>query len=72
MVLECRSDFQTAIENSLIFKKNKKGQQEHKKFDANKDEDLNVKMQALMQKIKFSGKPKIIDLTSVNLFPALL
>ncbi len=25
-----------------------------------------------MQKIKFSGKPKIIDLTSTNIFPLLL
>jgi len=33
---------------------------------------MNLKMQALMQKIKFHGKPKIIDLTSVDIFPALL
>jgi ATP-dependent RNA helicase DDX24/MAK5 len=29
-------------------------------------------MEALMQKIKFTGKPKIIDLTSINIFPLLL
>jgi len=31
-----------------------------------------MKMQALMQKIKFSGKPKIIDLTNTNILPSLL
>jgi hypothetical protein len=29
-------------------------------------------MQALMNKLPFSGKPKIIDLTSLNIFPTLL
>jgi hypothetical protein len=33
---------------------------------------MNVKMQSLMQKLKFTGKPKIIDLTEISLFPALL
>jgi ATP-dependent RNA helicase DDX24/MAK5 len=35
-------------------------------------EEFNLKMQALMQKIKFFGKPKIIDLTTNNLFPKFL
>lgn len=35
-------------------------------------EELNLKMQALMQKLKFKGKPKLIDLTESNLFPKQL
>jgi hypothetical protein len=29
-------------------------------------------MQALMMKLPFTGKPKVIDLTDLNLFPELL
>ena len=36
------------------------------------EDELNVKMKALMQKLKFTGKPKLIDLTEQNLFPKLL
>ena len=41
-----------------------------KAFDSN--EETNIKMKALMEKIKFTGRPKIIDLTETNLFPTLL
>ncbi|KRX07546.1 P-loop containing nucleoside triphosphate hydrolase [Pseudocohnilembus persalinus] len=37
-----------------------------------KDEQFNIKIQALLSKIKFSGKPKIVDLTSKTLFPEKL
>ncbi len=50
-------------------KKNKKSKNDLKKND---DSNFNEKMQALMMKLPFTGKPKVIDLTDLNLFPELL
>lgn len=44
--------------------RSKKKKEEKENPQEKKIEEINLKMKALYQKIKFQGKPKVIDLTS--------